>query len=193
VADRLLIAHEDAPLDLALTPEAVAVIRPWPVDFISYPYEWSFGQLKDAALLTLRAQAVALERGFTLRDASAYNGQFVDGAPMLIDSLSFEPEEPGRPWVAYRQFCQHFLAPLALAAHRDPRLILLLREHLDGSHRPRRAASRSARPRHGLASPCTSPRAPPRSGGAGRWRRRRGEGRSAPAPAAVGRQTSWPS
>jgi hypothetical protein len=132
VSDRLLIAHEDAPLDLALTPEAVAVIRPQPVDFISYPYEWSFGQLKDAALLTLRAQAVALERGFTLRDASAYNVQFVDGAPMLIDSLSFEPEEPGRPWVAYRQFCQHFLAPLALAAHRDPRLILLLREHLDG-------------------------------------------------------------
>jgi hypothetical protein len=73
-----------------------------------------------------------MERGFTLRDASAYNVQFVDGSPILIDSLSFAPAEPGRPWVAYRQFCQHFLAPLALAAHRDARLILLLREHLDG-------------------------------------------------------------
>jgi len=128
----LLIPHDEAPLDLALTPEAVAVIRPRAVEFISYPYEWSFGQLKDAALVTLRAQALALERGFTLRDASAYNVQFVDGSPILIDSLSFAPAEPGRPWIAYRQFCQHFLAPLALAAHRDPRLILLLREHLDG-------------------------------------------------------------
>ena len=132
-ADGILLPHDDAPLDVALTPaDAHAVIRPRAVEFISYPYEWSFGQLKDAALLTLRAQVLAAERGFTLRDASAYNVQFVDGAPLLIDSLSFEPAEPGRPWDAYRQFCQHFLAPLALMAHRDPRLGLLLREYLDG-------------------------------------------------------------
>ena len=132
-ADGILLPHEQAPLDVALVPDdAHAVIKPRAVEFISYPYEWSFGQLKDAALLTLRAQALALERGFTLRDASAYNVQFVDGAPILIDSLSFEPLEPGQPWEAYRQFCQHFLAPLALVAYRDPRLALLLREFLDG-------------------------------------------------------------
>jgi hypothetical protein len=130
--DGVLLAHETAPPDLALTPEAHAVIKPRAVDFISYPYEWSFGQLKDAALLTLRAQALALERGFTLRDASAFNVQFVDGSPILIDSLSFEPAEAGRPWDAYRQFCQHFVAPLALIAYRDPRVALLLREFLDG-------------------------------------------------------------
>jgi len=132
-ADGILLGHEQAPLDTAFAPDdAHAVIRPRAVEFISYPYEWSFGQLKDAALLTLRAQVLAAERGFTLRDASAFNVQFVDGAPVLIDSLSFEPAEPGRPWDAYRQFCQHFLAPLALMAHRDPRLGLLLREYLDG-------------------------------------------------------------
>ena len=132
VHDGILIAHEEAPLGDALTDDAVAVIRPTPVDFISYPYEWSFGQLKDAALLTLRAQALAFANGFTLRDASAYNVQFVDGAPILIDSLSFAPAEEGRPWEAYRQFCQHFLAPLVLGAYRDPRLLLLLREFIDG-------------------------------------------------------------
>lgn len=130
--DGLLLPHETAPPELALTDEAHAVIRPQEVEFISYPYEWSFGQLRDAALLTLRAQAVAHEAGFTLRDASAYNVQFVDGRPILIDSLSFEPAESGRPWDAYRQFCQHFLGPLALIAHRDARLALLQRDFADG-------------------------------------------------------------
>ena len=86
------------------------------VDFISYPYEWSFSQLKDAALTTLAAHELALDHGMTLKDASAYNVQFVDGKPVLIDSLSFERAVPDEPWVAYRQFCQHFLAPLALMA-----------------------------------------------------------------------------
>ena len=67
-----------------------------------------------------------------LKDASAYNIQFRAGRPVLIDTLSFEPAVPGRPWAAYRQFCQHFLAPLALMAYRDVRCGLLLRDHLDG-------------------------------------------------------------
>ena len=78
--------------------------------------------LKDAALLTLDVQAEASAAGFTLRDASAYNVQFRRGRPILIDTLSFEPAEPGTPWLAYRQFCEHFLAPLALMARRDVRL-----------------------------------------------------------------------
>jgi hypothetical protein len=67
-----------------------------------------------------------------LKDASAYNVQFDAGRPILIDSLSFERADPTEPWPAYRQFCQHFLAPLALIAYRDPRLGLLSRDHLDG-------------------------------------------------------------
>ena len=111
---------------------AHAVIRPEAVRFISYAYEWSFGQLRDAALLTLEAQDAALAAGFTLRDASAYNVQFHGGRPILIDSLSFERATPGAPWIGYRQFCEHFLAPLALMAHRDVRCGLLLRDFLDG-------------------------------------------------------------
>jgi hypothetical protein len=127
----LLIPHEVVD-DEPASPGAYRVIRPKPVGFVSYPYEWSFSQWRDAALATLRIQTLALDRGMTLRDASAFNIQFDGGHPVLIDTLSFEALVEGRPWIAYRQFCQHFLAPLALMSYRDARLGLLLREHLDG-------------------------------------------------------------
>ncbi|HYO67091.1 MAG TPA: hypothetical protein VEU33_13530, partial [Archangium sp.] len=127
-----LIPHEEVDLGLAAAPGAHKVLRPRQLPFVSYPYEWSFSQLQDAALLTLDVQEKALARGLSLKDASAYNVQLVDGRPMLIDTLSFEKYEEGRPWVAYRQFCQHFLAPLALMSHTDVRLGQLLRLYIDG-------------------------------------------------------------
>ena len=132
VADGLIVEHADASLDLAVLPDAAAVIQPRPLDFISYPYEWCFSQLKEAALLTLEVQSRALKAGFRLRDASAYNVQFDVGRPILIDSLSFEAAPTTEPWPAYRQFCEHFIAPLALMAHRDVRCGLMLREFIDG-------------------------------------------------------------
>ncbi len=131
-ADRLIVEHEDAPLDVAAVPGAVAVIRPRPLDLVSYPYEWSFSQLKDAALLTLELQSRALDAGMRLKDASAYNIQLDGARPILIDTLSFETADPTEPWVAYRQFCEHFLAPLALIAYRDARFGLMLRDFIDG-------------------------------------------------------------
>jgi hypothetical protein len=130
--DRLLVAHRPADPALALTPDAHAVIEPERVPFISYPYEWCFGELRDAAILTLDVQLQALERGFVLRDASAYNVQFVDGRPVFIDTLSFGRYQDGEPWAAYKQFCEHFLAPLMLMATRDVRCGVLLREYIDG-------------------------------------------------------------
>lgn len=108
------------------------VLEPDQLEVITHPFEWSFGQLRDAALLTLNLQRAALADGFSLKDANAGNIQFHGGRPVLIDTLSFEIYAEGRPWPGYRQFCQHFLAPLALMACCDPRLGLLLRLHLDG-------------------------------------------------------------
>jgi len=130
--DRLLVAHQEVGPEHAASPDAVAVLRPERIGFISYPYEWSFDQLKDAALLTLAVQERALERGFTLRDASPYNVQFSGGRPILIDPLSLEPREEGAPWLAYRQFCEHFLVPLLLMSRVDIGCGSLLRAHLDG-------------------------------------------------------------
>jgi hypothetical protein len=128
----LLIAHEEVDLAPEEPELSYRVIKPEPVQFISYPYEWSFSQLQDAAKTTLAIQKLALEAGMVLKDASAYNIQFHHGKPVLIDTLSFEIYHEGDPWVAYRQFCQHFLAPLALMSYRDVRLSQLLRVYIDG-------------------------------------------------------------
>lgn len=139
---KLLLPHEEfkngstpvgAEVDAATAAAACyKIVRPEHVPFISYPYEWCFSQLKDAALLTLAIQKVAIEHGMTLKDASAFNVQFVRGKPILIDTLSFEAYQEGMPWVAYKQFCQHFLAPLALVAHGDLRLHKLSQSFIDG-------------------------------------------------------------
>ena len=131
-SEQMLIAHQEIPPDASVPAPAYRIIKPEFLPFISYPYEWCFSQLKDAALLTLTVQKTALQYGMSLKDASAYNIQFRKGRPILIDTLSFEKHSPLHPWVAYRQFCQHFLAPLALMSYVDIRLSQLLKIHLDG-------------------------------------------------------------
>ena len=110
VKKNLLIPHREVDLSAPRPELSYKIIAPERVDFISYPYEWGFSQYKDAALVTMRIQKLALQAGISLKDASAYNIQFHHGKMLLIDSLSFEKYEEGKPWVAYRQFCQHFLA-----------------------------------------------------------------------------------
>ena len=128
----LLVRHEEVDRSLAATPEVYRVLRPTRIPFVSYPYEWCFGAYRDAALATLEIQSEALRHGMTLKDASAYNIQFLDGRPVWIDTLSFDVYEPGQPWEAYRQFCQHFVAPLALMSRKDVRLHVLMQSYIDG-------------------------------------------------------------
>lgn len=128
----LLIPHVEESLQTAASAGAYRVLRPEPVPFVSYPYEWCFSQLQDAALATLTIQREALRFGMSLKDASAYNIQFRAGKPILIDTLSFERTREGRPWVAYGQFCRHFVAPLALMARTDVRLGRMMRTFIDG-------------------------------------------------------------
>ena len=128
----LLIPHQEVEQASVESEASYKVLQPELVPFVSYPYEWSFSQYKDAALATLSIQKRALKAGMSLKDASAYNIQFVHGKPVLIDTLSFEVYQEGLPWVAYKQFCQHFLAPLALMALKDVRLSQLMRVYIDG-------------------------------------------------------------
>lgn len=126
----LLIAHEEVEFETGSP--AYKVLQPEIVDTISYPHEWCFSQLKDAALATIRIQGFALKFGMVLKDASAYNIQFHKGTATFIDTLSFTRYREGEPWVAYKQFCQHFLAPLALMSFTDCRLSQLFRVYMDG-------------------------------------------------------------
>lgn len=131
VKDSLIVSHRECDITLAASEQAFKVIQPERLPYISYPYEWSFSQIKDAALLTLKIQLVALKYNMILKDASAYNVQFHQGRPIFIDSLSFEHYKGG-PWVAYKQFCQHFFAPLCMLSYTDHRLSQLYRIYIDG-------------------------------------------------------------
>lgn len=128
----LLVPHTRADVEPFDPRDPYLVIAPERIPFVSYPYEWCFSQLKAAALTTLDIQKRALASGMSLKDASAYNIQFLHGRPVLIDTLSFERYAEGRPWIAYGQFCRHFLAPLYLMARRDVRLGRLLENYIDG-------------------------------------------------------------
>ena len=117
----MLLAHDEITNEKGIWFPDGRVLLPNQVPFISYPYEWSFDMWKDAALLTLAIAKKSLQKGMMLKDATPFNVQFVKGRPIFIDTLSLEIYEEGKPWVAYRQFCECFLAPLLLMhfAHPD--------------------------------------------------------------------------
>jgi len=123
-----LISH----IEVESTDTSFRILQPERIANFSYPYEWSFSQLKDAALLTLDIQEKAILKGMILKDASAYNVTFNNGRVIFLDTLSFDKYVEGRPWIAYRQFCQHFLAPLALMSKKDIRLNSLIKSYIDG-------------------------------------------------------------
>jgi len=129
---RLMVSHQETEMESPRPDDAYKVIEPEPIPFISYPHEWCFSQLKDAALTTFKVQKIAMDFGMTLKDCSAYNVQFKNGRAVFIDTLSFEKYIEGQVWVPYRQACQHFIAPLALMCYKDIRLNQLFRVYLDG-------------------------------------------------------------
>lgn len=108
------------------------VLKTEKIPFVSYPYEWSFSQFKEAALLTLKINLIAIKYGMILKDASMFNVQFKGCKPIFIDLGSFEIYKNNSQWAGYQQFCRHFLAPLLLASYNDVRLIKLLLVNIDG-------------------------------------------------------------
>ncbi|HKP32004.1 MAG TPA: class I SAM-dependent methyltransferase [Chitinophagaceae bacterium] len=112
-----LIVHKEITENITGSAEWYRIIQPTQISFLSYPYEWCFEQLKDAALLTLDILKESLDHGMILKDATPYNIQFLAGRPILIDTLSFEKYDESKPWIAYRQFCETFLFPILIAQY----------------------------------------------------------------------------
>jgi SAM-dependent methyltransferase len=133
-ADGRLVRTEETAGDVPaeLGDHWAGVLRHEPIPFVSYPYEWTFGMLKDAALLQLELMQAALARDLILKDSSPYNVQFRGARPTFIDVGSFEELRPGEPWIGYRQFCMLFLFPLMLRAYKDVPFQPWLRGDLDG-------------------------------------------------------------
>ncbi|HYN92840.1 MAG TPA: methyltransferase [Pilimelia sp.] len=133
VADGTICATEpatDAPA--GEWAEWALVLRHERIPFVSYPYEWAFAMLRDAALLHLDLLLAALAEGITTKDGSAYNLQWRGASPVFIDVGSFERARDGEPWAGYRQFCQTMLYPLMLQAHLDLGFQPFLRAQVDG-------------------------------------------------------------
>jgi len=108
------------------------VIKHDKLNFISYPYEWTFNELKDAALFHLDFQIYLLERSAQLVDASAYNVQFRNNKPIFIDLLSIDKYREGEYWVAHKQFCENFLNPLVLTSKKGINFNNWFRGNLEG-------------------------------------------------------------
>ncbi len=123
---------EAGPASLAPPGPWVASVRHERIPLVSYPYEWTFGMLRDAAQLQLELLDAALAEGFILKDASAYNIQWRGGTPVFIDVGSFVRYQAGSPWPGYRQFCQHYLYPLMLQAYKGAPFHPWLRGRIDG-------------------------------------------------------------
>jgi len=115
-----------------LSPHWVLALEHERIPFISYPYEWSFSMLRDAARLQLDLTIAALAENMILKDASSYNVQWRGACPVFVDTASFDVWEKGEPWVGYLQFCQLFLYPLLLSAYRDVPFQTWLRGAIDG-------------------------------------------------------------
>ena len=136
---KIVRTEQVTPIDVSPSPHTgqwsehwSIVLKHQTIPFISYPYEWPFTMLQDAAQLTLELQAAALNTDMTLKDATPFNVQWSGSQPVFIDIPSFERLRPGEPWVGYRQFCQLFLYPLFLQAYKDIPFQPWLRGNLEG-------------------------------------------------------------
>jgi SAM-dependent methyltransferase len=126
------LSAEENPLPDDVKAQWAGFLEHDPVPVISYPYEWTFSMLKAAASLQLHLVERAVSNGFTLKDATPYNIQFVDRKPVFIDIPSFEILEEGEPWSGYRQFCEMFLFPLLLQAYKGSNFQPFMRAAING-------------------------------------------------------------
>jgi hypothetical protein len=137
LASGALVASEElepgsVPLPSDVRQQWAGFIEHQRIPLISYPYEWTFGMLKDAALLQLELLEAAINEGMILKDATPYNIQFADGRPVFIDIPSFEPLPAGAAWAGYRQFCEMFLFPLMLQSYKGIHFQPMMRARIDG-------------------------------------------------------------
>ena len=125
-------ASDIAALRGLLVHEPAGVLRHERIPFVSYPYEWTFSMLKDAALLQLDLLLAGLEHDMVLKDSTPYNVQFTGAHPTFVDVGSFERIREGEPWVGYRQFCMLYLYPLLLQSAKRVPFQPWLRGSIDG-------------------------------------------------------------
>ena len=126
------LVDDPGELPQGLVKQSAGVLEHERIPFISYPYEWPFSMLKEAALLQLDLNLAAIEEDMIAKDSSPYNVQFKGSRPVFVDVGSFERLREGEPWVGYRQFCMLYLYPLLLQSVKGVSYHSLLRGAIDG-------------------------------------------------------------
>ena len=132
IVETTLLPHDDPAVSQMVEMGWAAAVEHEPLEFVTWPYEWPFSMLKDAALLQLRILDTAARNGWILKDATPFNIQWRQARPVFIDTPSFVPWDGGEYWQGYRQFCSTFLIPLMITAHLGIPFQPLLRSRLDG-------------------------------------------------------------
>ncbi|MEO5685091.1 MAG: hypothetical protein ABIQ88_20775 [Chitinophagaceae bacterium] len=132
VTEKKILPHTELDTNFTGTHQWYKTLLPQQLNFITYPYEWCFSQWKDAALLTLDLVETAVKYGMIVKDATPFNIQFINGAPVFIDTLSFERYDASKPWIAYRQFVECFIAPLLLARYNIASMLRIFQVYPDG-------------------------------------------------------------
>jgi hypothetical protein len=107
-------------------------LHPHQILFLSYPFEWSYGQWRKVMYAYLQINQIALGHGMILKDATPYNFYFEGGRAVLLDTSSFDFFKEGDAWMAYRQFCSEMLSPFALMHYNGQRWARITQSHLKG-------------------------------------------------------------
>ena len=102
------------------------------VPVVTYPYEWSFNMLKDAALGQLSLMKEGIEHGFILKDGTGFNSLYHNGNMVFVDLLSIDKYQGGQMWEGYHQYCEHFLFPMMLSGYKNVPFQNWWRGNLDG-------------------------------------------------------------
>jgi hypothetical protein len=127
-----LIGHKESEMTETQQLNYYRILEPERIPLISYPSEWSVDQWRDVLERLLDINLLAIEYGMILKDATPYNFTFHNGHCLLFDTTSFEVYEEGKPWIAYRQFCETMLGPFALMCFSDKKWARLLNAFIDG-------------------------------------------------------------
>ncbi len=128
----LLIPHEEVLPGENEAADFYKVLEPEKIGFINLPYEWSASQWKEVVLAFLQINMICLDYGMILKDATPFNFTFYKGRCIFFDTLSFAFYEEGKPWVAYRQFCESMLGPLSLIYFNDPFWSRMFQSNING-------------------------------------------------------------
>jgi hypothetical protein len=85
------------------------------IDIPTYPKEWTFSMLKDAAQLVLDINEIAIRFGYQTKDCHGYNVLFENSRPIFVDLGSFTKVSSDKNTLyAYAEFMRSYYYPLKI-------------------------------------------------------------------------------